>query len=168
MARTQARAPDRERVLRPARRLCPACGGAMRIRYENRRTLVTLSGIERLRLKIRRCEAPGCPRFHKPYRPEAEGALALPQHEFGLDGVALVGALRHRDHRSVPEIHAILRGRGVAIAERSVTNLLDGSDEVLAPSSVTRAVWVGGSPGRAGSSWRSTACSRTSATRCSG
>ena len=50
MARTQARTPDRERVLRPARRLCPACGGAMRIRYENRRTLVTLSGVERLRL----------------------------------------------------------------------------------------------------------------------
>ena len=42
MARTQVRVPDRERVLRPARRLCPACGGAMRIRYENRRTLVTL------------------------------------------------------------------------------------------------------------------------------
>ena len=88
MARTQVRVPDRERVLRPARRLCPACGGAMRIRYENRRTLVRLSGIERLRLKIRRCEAPGCTRFRKPYRPEAEGALALPQHEFGLDVVA--------------------------------------------------------------------------------
>ncbi len=84
-------------------------------------------------MKIRRGEAEGCARYHKPYGPEVEGALALPQHEFGLDGVALVGALRHRDHRSVPEIHAILRGRGVAIAERSVTNLLDRSDEVLAP-----------------------------------
>src|ERR687893_1530987 len=132
MARTQARTPDRERVLRPARRLCPACGGAMRIRYENRRTLVTLSGIERLRLKIRRCEAPGCTRFHKPYRPEAEGALAMPQHEFGLDVVALVGVLRHRKHRSVPEIHAALTTRSVAIAERSVTNLLDRYDELLA------------------------------------
>jgi hypothetical protein len=30
----------------------------------------------------------------------------------------------------VPEIHAILRQRGVAIAERSVTNLLDRYDEV--------------------------------------
>src|SRR6476619_5344643 len=107
MARCQARTPDRERVLRPLRRLCPACGTSMRIRYENRRTLVTLSGTVRLRLKIRRCEAEGCARFHKPYRPEAEGAPALPQHEFGLDVVALVGALRHREHRSVPEIHAI-------------------------------------------------------------
>src|ERR1700712_3901432 len=132
MSRTQVRVPDRERTLVPLRRLCPACGQLMRIRYENRRTLVTLSGTVRLRLKVRRCEAEGCARFHKPYRPEAEGALALPQHEFGLDVVALVGALRHREHRSVPEIHAILRGRGVGIAERSVTNLLDRYDEVLA------------------------------------
>ncbi len=132
MARTQIRMPDRERVLRPVRRLCPACGDAMRIRYENRRTLVTLSGTVRLHLKVRRCESASCARYHRPYRPEAEGALALPQHEFGLDVVALVGALRHRDHRSVPEIHAVLRERGVMIAERSVTNLLDRYDELLA------------------------------------
>ncbi len=92
MARTQTRPPDHEPVLHPARRLCPACSRAMRIRYENRRTLATLSGTVRLRLKIRRGEAEGCARYHKPYRPEVEGALALPQHEFGLDGVALVGA----------------------------------------------------------------------------
>ena len=104
----------------------------MRVRYENRRTLVTLSGAVRLRLKIRRCEQAGCVRRHRPYRPEEEGAIALPQHEFGLDVVALVGALRYRDHRSVPEIHAVLRGRGVEIAERSVTNLLDRYDELLA------------------------------------
>src|ERR671916_2365138 len=132
MARTQARVPDRERVLRSVRRLCPACGGAMRIRYENRRTLVTLSGTVRLHLKVRRCESASCARYHRPFRPEAEGALALPQHEFGLDVVALVGALRHRDHRSVPEVHAALRERGVMIAERSVTNLLDRYDELLA------------------------------------
>jgi hypothetical protein len=133
MTRTSVRQPpDQERVLCPARRLCPACGSLMRIRYENHRTLVTLSGSVRLRLKIRRCETRGCSRFHKPYRPEAEGALALPQHEFGLDVVALIGALRHRDHRSVPEIHALLQARRVAIAERSVTNLLDRYDELLA------------------------------------
>ncbi len=133
MARTSAREPpDQERVLRPVRRLCPSCGSPMRIRYENRRTLGTLSGSVRLRLKIRRCEVLGCARYHRPYRPEAEGALALPQHEFGLDVVALVGTLRHRDHRSVPEIHAILRERGVMIAQRSVTNLLDRYDELLA------------------------------------
>ena len=133
MTRTSVRQPpDRERVLRPTCRLCPACGSPMRIRYENHRTLVTLTGSVRLRLKIRWCETIGCARFHRPYRPEAEGALALPQHEFGLDIIALVGALRHREHRSVPEIHAALTARSVAIAERSVTNLLDRYDELLA------------------------------------
>ena len=157
-----------ERVLQPIRRLCPACGQSMRIRYENRRTLVTLSGTQRLRLKIRRCEAEGCARFRKPYRPEAEGALALPQHEFGLDVMALVGALRHREHRSVPEIHAILRDRGVPIAERSVTNLLDRYDEVVStrlgdPQHLRRQLG-----GQDRSSSLSTVCSRMSATRCSG
>src|ERR687890_187854 len=167
MGRVSARPrPERERVLIPARRACPGCGGHMRLRYENRRTLVTLSGPVRVRLRIRRCEAPGCPRFHVPYRPEAEGALALPQHEFGLDVVALVGLLRHRDHRSVPEIHAALRGRGVAIAERSVTNLLDRYDELLATALTGARRLRGVLRPSAASSWRSTACSRTSATRC--
>src|SRR3954447_432539 len=135
MARLLARArPDRERVLHPARQLCPGCGGHMRLRYENRRTLVLLTGAVRLRLQIRRCEREGCSRYHVAYRPEAEGAIALPQHEFGLDVIALVGVLRHREHRSVPEIHTALRERGMEIAERSVTNLLDRYDELLATS----------------------------------
>ncbi len=97
MARRSARTrPERERVLCPTRRACPACGNPMHVRYENRRTLVTLSGAVRLRLKIRRCEQAGCAPHHRPYRPEAEGAIALPQHEFGLDVVALIGALRYR------------------------------------------------------------------------
>src|SRR3954471_21579801 len=106
----------------------------MRLRYDNCRTLVTLSGPVRLRLKIRRCERDDCARHHRPYRPEAEGAIALPEHEFGLAVIALVGTLRHWEHRSVPEIHKTLRERGVAIAERSVTNLLDRYDELLAVS----------------------------------
>jgi hypothetical protein len=34
----------------------------------------------------------------------------LPQGEFGLDVIALVGALHHAEHRSVPEIHRKLLG----------------------------------------------------------
>jgi hypothetical protein len=135
MARTSIRErPDREEVLWPMQTVCPACGHPMRLRYDNCRTLVTLAGPVRLRLKIRRCEMDDCSRHHRPYRPEAEGALALPEHEFGLDVIALVGVLRHREHRSMPEIHQTLRARGVAIAERSVTNLLDRYDELLATS----------------------------------
>ena len=133
MARTSPRErPDQETILWPMRTECPACGLPMRVRYENRRTVVTLSGTQRLCLKIRRCEQAGCVRQNRPYRPEAEGAIALAQHEFGLDVIALSGVQRHRHHRSVPEIHQALRAQGVAIAERSVTNLLDRYDELLA------------------------------------
>src|SRR3954454_6604806 len=115
MARTSIRErPDREEVLWPVQQACPACGHPMRLRYDNCRTLVTLSGPVRLRLKISRCERVDCSRPHRPYRPEAEGAIPLPEHEFGLDVIALVGPLRHREHRSVLEIHKTLRAREVA------------------------------------------------------
>src|SRR3954451_1481721 len=135
MARTSMRErPDREEVLWPVQKLCPACSRPIRLRYDNCRTLVTLTGPVRLRLKIRTCETAGCIRHHRPYRPEAEGAIALAQHEFGLDVMALAGRLRHHEHRSVPKIHQALRAQQVAIAERSVTNLLDRYDELLATS----------------------------------
>jgi hypothetical protein len=65
-------------------------------------------------------------------RPEAEGKWALPQHEFGLDVMALAGALRYREHRSVPEIHHQLQQRGICVGQRSVSHLLERYDELLA------------------------------------
>src|SRR5262249_47115834 len=55
-----------------------------------------------------------------------------PHHEFSLDVIALVGRLRHAEHRSIPEIHRELIRRGVALAERTVLNLLDRYDELRA------------------------------------
>jgi hypothetical protein len=102
--------------------------------YSNFRTLVTLAGLVRLKLKIRQCRYAECSRHRRPYRPEAEGALALPHHEFGLDVIATIGALRYGEHQSVPEIHRALRALGVDIAERNVTYLLERYDELLALS----------------------------------
>jgi hypothetical protein len=102
--------------------------------YSNFRTLVTLNGLVGIKLKIRQCRNAECPRHGRPYRPEAEGALALPHHEFGLDIIALIGALRYVQHQSVPEMHRMLRARGIDIAERSVTHLLERYDELLALS----------------------------------
>jgi hypothetical protein len=56
----------------------------------------------------------------------------LPNGEFGLDVIALIGALRYREHRSVPEIHQVLRERQVAIAQRTVTYLVERYEELLA------------------------------------
>jgi hypothetical protein len=100
--------------------------------YVSHRTVSTLDGLTALSLHVRSCQNADCPLYHRPYRPEEEGRLALPQQEFGLDVIALVGELRYRQHRSVPEIHQDLRGRGLAVCERTVTNLLDRYDELLA------------------------------------
>jgi hypothetical protein len=132
MAKTAKPAPTIHQDLRPQRTDCPDCGGLMHADYTNDRTVTTLAGVTRLNLTIRRCPNPACPAFHRPYRPEAEGRYALPKHEFGLDVIARIGALRYADHRAVPEIHRDLTGRGMAIAERTVTNLLDRYDELLA------------------------------------
>ena len=124
--------PTITRDLTPERTTCPHCGRPATADYANHRTLHTLAGVTRLNLTIRRCHNPACPAHKKPYRPEAEGALALPRHEFGLDVIALIGRLRYTEHRSVPEIRTHLTGRGVSVSERAVTNLLDRYDELLA------------------------------------
>lgn len=113
---------------------CPACGRRLWAANKPSRTIATLDGLVRLRLQVRTCRDPACPRFKACVRPAAEGRFALPQHEFGLDVIALVGRLRHAEHRSVPEIHVELVRRGVPICVRSVGNLLDRYDELLALS----------------------------------
>jgi hypothetical protein len=133
MARTAARPqPTRNEHLQPWFAHCTACGQRLWADYKNRRTVATLTGLLRITLDIRRCHNCGCQRYRKPYRPEAEGYYALPQQEFGLDVIALVGNLRYGEHRSIPEIHQTLCRRGLDIAERTVTNLLDRYDELLA------------------------------------
>lgn len=135
MPRRSARPrPERTLDLPAHTRTCPSCSGPLWSAATARRTVVTLQGLVRLRLQIRSCRNPECPRYRACLRPEQEGRLALPQHEFGLDVIATVGRLRHAEHRSVPEIHAELVRRGVPICARSVGNLLDRYDELLALS----------------------------------
>jgi hypothetical protein len=124
--------PTITRGLSPLRRDCPHCGRPMWADYTNRRTITTLDGLTRLVLSIRRCHNPDCSAHLRPFRPEAEGRFALPQHEFGLDVIATVGSLRYAEHRSVPEIHQRLLGRGLSLCQRTVSNLLDRYDELLA------------------------------------
>jgi hypothetical protein len=119
-------------TLTPIITRCPECRHSLWTDYSNRRTLTTLQGVVRLTLRIRRCPNPLCRRFHLPYRPEAEPHLALPHHEFGLDVLALVGRLRYVEHRSTTEIHQELIRRGLALAPRTVINLLDRYDELRA------------------------------------
>jgi hypothetical protein len=133
LARTHPQLPaTRNQTLEPLRTCCLVCGGTLWADYHTRRTLTTLEGRVRLILTVRRCHTPDCQRYHQPYRPEAEGHWALPQSETGLDVVALVGALRFGEHRSIPEVRAALCGRGVRLAERTVTNLVYRYEELVA------------------------------------
>src|SRR3954466_7345930 len=121
--------PDRALTLTPLTLDCPDCQHRTHADYNNFRTVTTLDGVLRLTLTIRRCPNPDCPRFLRPYRPEAEPHFALPYHEFGLDVMATVGRLRYAEHRSIPEIHRELTRRGIVVAIRTVTNLLARYDD---------------------------------------
>src|SRR5204863_5633107 len=132
MRKRQRPRPDRALTLTPVILDCPECRHRLYADYNNYRTITTLDGVIRLTLTIRRCPDPACPRFLRPYRPEAEPHFALPYHEFGLDVMTLVGRLRHAEHRSIPEIHRELIRRGLVVAQRTVTNLLDRDDELRA------------------------------------
>lgn len=129
--RTPQPEATREEVLECIQQTCPVCGGWMWNKYDNFRRVRTLEGVVQLRLKVRRCATPECERCCQPYRPEAEGKWALPQHEFGLDVIAFVGSLRYQEHRSVGQIHQVLESKGVRVSERTVSNLLNRYDELV-------------------------------------
>src|SRR4051812_27363304 len=152
MARRSVRPRPEQTLKLPAlTRTCPACGGALWAAHLHPRHLPTPPRSLPLPPHVRpppppphappgprprppRGRARRCPRYHVPLRPEQEGRYALPEHEFGLDVIALIGTLRHAQHRSVPEIHAELTRRGVPLCTRTVSNLLDRYDELLALS----------------------------------
>ena len=133
MARRRKRPPITDtQLLRPVCRTCSTCSGTLWMAYHTGRTVTTLASVCRLKLAIFQCHNPQCPRFQHPYRPEEEGAWALPHGEFGLDVIAHIGLLRYRHHRSVPEIHRDLHERRIAIAPRTVTDLLARYEELVA------------------------------------
>ena len=124
--------PTAERRLEPKRDRCWSCGGVLWVAYHSRRRLTLLDEVVQYTLVIRRCRTASCARYRRAYRPEEEGALALPNGEFGLDVIALVGQLRYREHRSVPEIHQELGRRGVVLGERTVGHLIERYEELVA------------------------------------
>jgi hypothetical protein len=101
----------------------------------------------RYTLVVRRCQNRACPLYRVSIRPAEEGSLALPQGEFGLDVIALVGQLRFGEHRSMLEIYQALREREVRLAPRTVTNLVHRYEELLAlqvadPARLPAAGWL--------------------------
>ena len=63
------------------------------------RTVITLKEVVQLRLKIRRCPNPMCERFPESISSRTGESVGIAfTHEFGLDVIALVGAVRYQEH----------------------------------------------------------------------
>jgi hypothetical protein len=120
-----------ERILIPLKERCEECDQPLWVANHAHRTVTTLSGLWKLTLVVRQCIELSCPHFHQRYRPEEEGRWALPHGEFGLEVIALIGQWRFREHRSVPEMHQMLLARGISIAQRSVTYLMQRYEELV-------------------------------------
>jgi MULE transposase-like protein len=118
-------------TLIPLRQTCEACGNRLWVAYHCRRKVMTLQGLWQLRVVMCQCPTPTCSLYHVRYHPEEEGRWALPHGEFGLDVIALIGAWRFTEHRSVPEMHQRLQARGLAISEREVTHLMQRYEELV-------------------------------------
>lgn len=132
MARRNARPEATHKItLTPLKESCEECGQPLWVGYHNHRTVMKLDGLWDLTIVVRRCIQPECPRYHVAYRPEEEGRWALPHGEFGLEVIALIGQWRYAEHRSVPEMHQALLARGISIAERTVTHLMQRYEELV-------------------------------------
>lgn len=106
--------------LYPAQRTCPACGEPLVERYRQSRFIVTLSGMLKLNKHVLECRTPDCPQHGLTWRPEVEGALALPHYTFGLDVVARIGELRYREQQTIEKIATALGRQGVGISLKEV------------------------------------------------
>jgi hypothetical protein len=131
MARRKAKGWGGEEQVLRGTALCWGCMRQGGVAYHSTRRISGLAGLVRYRVVVHRCQNPACALYRQAIRPEAEGRLALPHGEFGLDVIALIGQLRFVEHRSLPEIHQALRAREVAIAPRTVTGLLHRYEELV-------------------------------------
>lgn len=118
-------------TLTPLQQTCERCGNRVWVAWHCRRKVLTLEGLWQLRVVMYQCHTPTCPHYHARSHPEEEGHWALPHEECGLDLIALIGAWRFREHRSVPEMHQRLRVRDLSISERDVTHVMQWYEELV-------------------------------------
>jgi hypothetical protein len=169
MARTTPRpTPTATRTLQPLGRHCPLCGETMWAAYPPYRTSTTLDDVVHVTLQLRRCLNRACPQLRHPYRPAAEGRLALPTHEVGLDGIAGLAPC------ATPSTAACLQSSspcapGGWLSPHGRSRLSANALTNCSPSRSPTPRACSGSPRlRAGASWRWMVSHLTSALRCCG
>ena len=109
---------------------CPCCGSILR-----RDHIAWRKNIQTLNEKIYatnyayRCSGDRC---GKMYRSAEADLISIPFRSYSIDVIAEIGFLRHEEKRSIPEIHSILRERGIEICERECYDLVHVFEEIIA------------------------------------
>lgn len=112
------------RYYRPEIRRCPHCHWKLKRWYKLwHKHLITMAGQYYVINHGYRCSNPDCTEVQTTYRSIEAEKLSVPECSYGIDVIVEVGYQRFWQHRTVQEIHTILR-ESVAISERQILNLL--------------------------------------------
>lgn len=114
---------------RPEFDLCLDCGAPLKRSHTAwSKTITTLDSTARIFNQAYRCrERATCGHPERVYRSAYADGLSLPYYTYGLDVIVYIGQQRMRQHRTIPEIHRLLRQRAneIQISEREVEYLFD-------------------------------------------
>lgn len=127
----------RKVCFRPEVVACPHCGTRLKRSHNAwRKGVQTLRGNLLATSYAYKCPNPSCP---KPalYRSAEAERLSVKHRTYGLDVLVDIGYQRHTEKRSLPEIAASLRSKGIQVSERECYELLHVFEELLATRPMT-------------------------------
>src|SRR5947209_444984 len=114
-----------EKILTPLKERCEQCGQPLWVANHSHRTVTTLSGLWKLTLVVQKSYRANLPALSSAVSTGGRRALGAASWRIRRWRViALIGQWRKRSHRSVPEMHQALLARGISVAQRSVTSLM--------------------------------------------
>lgn len=113
-------------------RICPECGGTMRIGKHRRRRLYTLDGPVCLILKRLRCPDDDCT-ISGTFGPEQEADYALPRWIIGWDVFCWIGHRRFARHWAIPQIRNELEDSyGIRLSDDAIEDYTDQYQTMVA------------------------------------
>lgn len=112
--------------VRPEAKQCPDCGEKLKFFWNARRFVSFVDSRLHIDYHVYTCVKPGCAFRGRHFRPEFLTTRVLPNREFGLDVVSLIGYYRLKGCMSFPKITAALADlHEVKISEREVEDLFN-------------------------------------------
>lgn len=113
-------------------RACPRCGRKMHIRCCRERSIQTLEGPLRLKVKLVQCRHGACG-LSTTYAPEQEAEYAMPRWGIGWDVFCWIGHRRFSRHWSVPQIrHELSDSYQVALSDDAIEDHIASYRDMVA------------------------------------